>query len=1138
MHLTALSTSRLRASLAIGASFAALALVQNAQAQAVPCADGASGPGCLVTAAAGNALDDASFTFDNTDTITGSVELNLAATTVTVENSGSVTGVGIPLNQTTFPNAMYGGDVVFSVENRTAGNQDVSFVNSGTIASTAKAQSGVVIALDTDDVNDALRDGSAVVSVVNRGTISATGGATIVTRQFATFLEEGQMLVNPMAALAVDASDMPGGSIITISNEVGGLIRAGGALSMVTPNGYSPLPNGQDGALTVAVFASGGTINIANAGTIEGGAGSTFGTNLVSNNIEPRDGYLAGAIHTEGDEYGSTAANATYIASLDTVTNTATGVIIGSIDLGGNDDMLANSGAITGDVYMRDGDDAVRNYGTFTGDLFLGSGNDSFTQAVSAVFTGIADGQDGTDTFILDLTGGGTIDQSIYTRLLNFEVFNLIGQGQVDVALGDDDDDFTNNGFLEGQVNLGGGSNSFANSGTITDDVTAGQGSDDISNEGTIGGSVYLDGAPAPASEPAQGAASLGNMLRAAGEFTPTGGDDTFTNTALVEGSVFAGGGNDRVTNSGTILGDLDLGEGNDALVLQGSWAIGGAATGGRGTDAVTLALRGGAEPQVLDLARFTQFETLGLSGGTGIVTSSMTFGQINVGAGRLIGAAGSTIMGNVAVASGGTFGSAGTVNGNIAVASGGTLSPGASPAVMTVNGNVSLAAGSATLFEFVPAPGQSDQLLIGGTLTIASGAMLNIVGNRPLTPGTAYDLIVADQISGQFTIGTWDRSLVQGFLRYLDGTTADRLQLLGTFVFQAPAAPQPTAAVNHVNGLLVGGTASAALNAAIPQLLDASGFASAAAFLLLTPEPYASATQLGVETGLSLAKASRSGLVQVAADKAQLFGFGIGSGAWRTLAADATLGTSRARNHETGGIGGIGFGTSAASVGGFVGYVDGRQRIAALGAQTDVDGMLAGVAGHIGAGGFTLDALAGYHWGKAETQRAVPAGGTASGAYTLRSLVLDAHAGYAIALGGLAVTPAAGLTHISVRRQTATEIGSAAFGLNVAGARTSATFIDGSLEVAGAADSALRPWASVGVRHQLDGDLVFATASLIGSTATFTVPGVPRRDTVVTTGAGLEADLAENFTMTASYAGEFGGGSGNAVTVGMRARF
>jgi len=1194
-------------------------------------------------------IDATRFSFANSGTIEGSVELELQTTTVMLTNSGDVTGVGLAVNSNTFPDLMFeGGGVAFGVENETVGDQVVTFTNTGTIETVARAQSGVVLELDTedeDDVGNPLPPIDATIAVVNSGTISATGGATLITPQFATFLEPNQFLVNPMAALVLDGSDVQA-SDITIENQVGGLIRAGGNLSVLTPNGYSPVPNPVNGVFTAAVLAAGRTITITNAGTIQGGVGTIIGPNIVLNTIDLPNNFLAGAIHTDGDEYGP---DQVYIASRDTVTNTASGIIIGSIDLGGNDDTLTNNGQITGAVFLRDGDDVLANYGTLTGDVFFGAGNDTFTQSVSAVFAGTADGEAGEDKFFLDLTGGGTIDQTIYDRLLNFESFALIGQGQVDVDLGDEDDAFENDGTLEGDVSLGEGDNSFANTGTVEGDVTGGEGADDLGNDGTIEGEIDLGGGAneftnngtvtgnVSSGDDAdtvenegeiEGSVDLGSgdnellnngtitgdvtsgdgaddvendgtiegdvelgdgenqfansgevdgdvtagndddvvtnsgtitgdvnldepeqdnqetflrlaRITTAAEAVVTGGDDVFTNTATLDGNLFAGAGNDAITNSGTITGDVDLGEGNDTLALQGAWVIGGNVSGGSGTDGLTIAVTGvAAEPQVLDLAGFTQFETLGLSGGTAIVQGGMTFGQINLTSGRLIGARESTITGNVAVAAGATFGSAGQVTGNIAVASGGTLSPGASPAIMSVTGNVSLAAGSSTLFEFVPAPGQSDQLLIDGNLTIAPGAVLNITGNRPLTPGVAYSLIVADSITGQFTLGTWDRSQVQGFLRYVDGTAEDRLQLLGTFVFQTTAAPQPTAAVNYVNSLLVAGTASSALLATISPLLDSSGFASAAAFTLLTPEPYASATQLGVENGLALARTSRSGMARSTGDTAGLFVFGSALGSWRGMDADGTLGTSRARNNLKGVIAGIGFGSETASLGGFVGYGEGRQRIAALGAQTNTDGMVAGVAGHVGGGGFNVDAMAAYDFSQADTSRLVPGNASVSSRYDLNSIVLDAVASYDVPLGGLALIPSAGITHISVRRDDATEAGSAAYGFNIDGDRHAATFVDGSIRIGSNATTGVRPWASVGLRHQLEGDLVFATAGLLGSAAHFTVPGAPRKDTVLTAGAGLAADLASNVSITASYTGEFGSGTGSTATVGLRARF
>ncbi len=484
-------------------------------------------------------LDNTSFEFENAGTIDGTVELDLGTTTVTVVNSGQITGRDFAISPATFPDVMFDSSVALAVGNETLGNQTVSFTNSGTISTTVAGGVGAVIELDTENESVPV---DAMVTVVNSGTISAMGGASFTNQQYATFLEQGQVLVNFIAGLAVDASDISGESVVTIDNQAGGLIEAGGPFTFVSPNALTPVTATNPGAFTVALYASGKQIDITNSGTISGYAGTPIGAPVISNSIELRDAYLAGAIHTDGDEYGPDEASLVYIASIDTVTNTATGVIIGSIDLGGNNDTLTNRGAITGDVYLRDGDDTVSNYGSLVGNLYLGAGNDSFTQAVSAVFNGTADGDVGTDTFFLDLTGGGTIDQSIYTRLLNFEVFNLIGQGQVDVVLGGDDDDFANGGDLEGDVSLGGGDNSFANTGTVTGNVSGGESADEVANEGTIDGSVDLGA-----------------------------GDNTFTNEGTVTGDVVAGDNGDAVENDGEVEGSVDLGGGDNSLANDGT---------------------------------------------------------------------------------------------------------------------------------------------------------------------------------------------------------------------------------------------------------------------------------------------------------------------------------------------------------------------------------------------------------------------------------------------------------------------------------------------------------------------------------------------------------------------------------------
>jgi hypothetical protein len=623
-----------------------------------------------------------------------------------------------------------------------------------------------------------------------------------------------------------------------------------------------------------------------------------------------------------------------------------------------------------------------------------------------------------------------------------------------------------------------------------------------------------------------------------------TGGPISITNSGTIAATgangyailVRAGASPVTIDNSGSITGDLDMGSSDATLILHGGWALNGIATGGAGNDTLRLAAPTGTTPYEMTGGSFTSFETTNFTGGT-VAISGAFDSALNVQSGHVFGRTGSTLTGNVSVASGGTFGSAGTVVGDVSVGSGGTLSPGASPAVMTVVGNVALAGGSVTTFEFVPAPGQSDQILIDGTLAIASGATINLTGNRPLTPGSAYDMIVADSISGTFTVGTWDRSAVQGFLRY----TPTRLQLLGTFVAPSNVSAQTGAAIDYVNSLFVSGQAGAAVLGSIASLLDGNGLASAGAFGQLTPEAYASASQLGVEQGLSIAKAARTGAAASARSEAGLYSFAQGLGDWRKLKGDSGTGVSRASSHSYGMLGGIGYGSEAGSIGAFVGYLDSRQRIAGLGARTKADGVIAGVSGHFATAGFDLNALVAYDWSDANTRRSVPGNVDVSSKYDLRSLILDASAGYSVPVsGGWAVRPELGITHVSTRRGAATETGSAAFAFAVDRDRTKATFVDGALSLRGgqAAGDIFQPWIQLGVRHQLEGEVSFASAGFLGTTARLTVLGAGRKETLATAGVGFSVEATHGLRLFASYQGEFGGGNGNSLNAGIRFAF
>lgn len=1114
----------------------------------------------------------------------------LADDTVTLVNHGTIHGgpggnlvldetTLVPLNMDVDFEGVWGG----AIDTFGTSADDITNSATGTIEGGIALRSGddrftnlgmVDGSIDMGAGNDWMNAGGTITGNINMGTgndifITALNGAA---SRFGGTIDGGAGLGDSFI-FAVNE----GGAL----EEMTGVNRTGFEYVALGGNGTVTSDGTVHGPIQLAsgdiTLAAGSTFNtsflgnadlvqtLTNAGTINGNV--SLG---VQNDIFTNKGTLNGNLDLgDGDDLFVHAWNATLTGTADGGAGTDTFVfdLTGSgtdyvLDLSihaqlVNFEILEIHGASSGGDIVGSDDDGEINLSGELGSVTLGSGNN--TGNLDAHFTGTVDLGEGQNTFTI--TPGAKLDAGLQAGSGSDTITNQgeiaggvnLGGGQNEftnaaggmitggVQAGVDGDTITNQGTITGGVDLGDGDNTFTNmaGGTITDGVVAGTGNDQLTNQGLIEGDVYLDGNPGTVAPQA-----FALMAAPAAVGPATEGNDSFVNEDRITGSVFMGGGDDRLVHSGTIEGAVDMGDGNDTLELKGAWAIGGTADGGTGTDTLNFTFAPAsseAAPALLDLSGFTSFEQLEVAGGVGKIEGSATFEQIDIKGGRLIGAVDSTITANVNVAAGGTFGSAGKVVGNIEVASGGTLSPGASPAVMTVVGDVSLASGSVTTFEFVPAPGQSDQLIIDGNLTIAAGATLNMTGNRPLTPGIAYDMIVADTINGTFTLGTWDHSAIHGFLRYVDGATQDRLQLMGTFVAAADVTLPADLAIDYVNDLLISGQAGAALLDAVPLLLDQNGYASTAAFALVGPEPYATATQIGVDRGLSLGKTFRSGIAHGQTPEARPFTFASGFGNWRTLKADAATGASRAKSDGYGILGGIGYGSDSASIAAFVGYLDTDQKIAALGAKTKVDGVAAGLAGHVATGGFDLSALIAYDWGKADTHRTVPGKAAVSSDYKLRSLILDAKAGYNFALSeGWALRPEVGLTHISTRRSAARETGSAAFALAIDGKRNNATFVDGGITLQGGreAGATFHPWVQLGVRHQLKGDRPWASAGFAGNAARFSAFGADRKDTVITAGAGLRADVSDRFRLFASYQGEFGGGTGSQANIGFELAF
>jgi hypothetical protein len=972
---------------------------------------------------------------------------------------------------------------------------NLDFANSGNI----RSQAGLT-AVDISGAGTAL-------SIANSGTL--TGGLNADMR----------FAAGPTAALRLDNS-----GTISRADEGNSTVRLFGGPNdndgsvMLQNSGRISATGDAATAVEVSVYRNitpstphAGSISVTNTGTIEAtGAGSlssftyfgqtytslsrvtalaVFGDASVTATIVNAAGgkiVAGGALSTavttstialDLENNGTISGNA---GSYVSVPGGSPTYIAGTIQSFDTADRVVNNGTIMGSTDLGRSNDRVENYGTIVGDVLLGYGDDTFVQSAGATILSFVDAGEGMDTFTVDATGGGTVNAS---QFLNFEHFTQIGTGDVTYT---------------GQFGL---STVYLAGGTIT--VATGE------TLGTSGANAITGGA----------------------------GSEMVANSGTVTGGVSLGAGDDVLNNAGLIAGPVDLGADADTLIIREGAHFGSTVRGGSGNDTISLQTTGSeGKPTELSFDGFSEFEVLRNTSGVAAISGAASSPLIEIIGGRLIGRTGSTLTGNVAVASGATFGSAGTVIGNVTVASGGALSPGASPGTMTVQGNVSLAGGTNTLFELTPTV--TDKLLVSGNLAIASGATLTIVGDRPLTPGQALDLIVADGgVTGSFTTVNKAQT-VAGFLRQ----TETRLQILGTFVAPVGTAPQPAAAIDHVNSVLVSGTGSAALLNAVPLLLNSSGTANAAAFAALTPESYATAQQLGVEQGLSIAKAARTGALASHLDKPGVFAFAQGLGNWRQLRGDSTFGTNAARSHTWGALSGIGYGDQAGSIGVFVGHLDSGQRIRGLGASTNADGTIAGIAGHVAIERFDIGLVVAYDWTGASTTRALPGNTTAkSGRYDLHGLVLDIAVGYSAALTpDWSLRAGAGVTNIRTRRGAVREAGGV-FALDIDRDQTSSTFLDGSLRMQGGQQPGAKfhPWIEVGARHQMSARALVASGGLANTGLRFAAASAARQETLAIVGAGVSVDIAPRLAIFGSYNGEFAkGATGNEGNIGLRFAF
>ncbi len=1080
--------------------------------------------------------DAASFAFVNTGAFQGNVGLELEAASATITNGGTIVGHEYVPSQTTFQEIVFGGEGALEIDSETNGDGTLSFVNTGNVTNTGHAASGVLIEVeagdDDPDLGGAPVIGNANVAVVNSGTISATGGATVVTRQFAPWLAEGQVLANPLAALAVDATDVNGTSTVSIENQAGGVIEAGGLATVATPNGYAPIPNAVPGGLTVAVYATGQTIEITNAGTIRGGAGTTVGPNVVLENIDPEHDYIAGAIQTAGEDYDQADGSEVYVASIDHVTNTATGTIVGSIDLGGNDDRLVNAGSITGNVFLREGDDVLELHTSsiIDGTVDLGDGDDMVELAgaganvgkvattlnaeLLAVTSGswraegvmseydavsIAEGATLTvvendegslaiNTSAVDLDGVLNLDLSVDETEADFGQTPITGTGQLHLVgtatveltdasgLQHTGGTFVDNGELLLATEFGG------------DITTTGEGVFELGALGDFTGNLVNNGTFVFSREDDYGFA---------GDFSGTGSLQKYGAGTLSFDGLYAFVGTTEihagmVKFTGQLAEDteVDLGEGGtlDLSNIESGQQTIAQLEGDGGT------LQLGETNLVVDQGENTVFAgeitgsgtiekqgegDLKLEGdGTGFT------GTGEVGGGTL-SVNGDFSNANFVVNEGGTLGGRGTV-GETNV-NGGTLAPGNSIDTLNVNGNVAFTA--ASVFEVeVNAAGQGDRLNATGTADLGGARVVVLAENGTYRPMTDYTILTADGGLGGTRFGS-----VSDNLAFLDpsliySTNAVTLRLVRNDIDFAAFGATPNQAA--IGGLIESfGYGNTLYNETL-LLADAS---VAPSFASLTGEVYPTHSAALVETAEMLRR-------QVAGAATG----GEGAFLWATGVYNTVEGGSMDFDGH-GVAGGVGYGAGGFTASAGLGLLDQGD-----GGSDYLDGDLTFAIAQVGyawMSGLSVNAGAQFGWADAVTRRQTALGainsavaGKVEGDY----LQLFGELAYSLSLGGkLQLEPFAGISHVSVDLDPVTESG-AATALAVSGIERDVTFADLGLRMSGDVGSGVHPFASAAYRHAWGDRASLAAVGFAGTAGSTLIGALPVAESAAELSAGL----------------------------------
>ncbi|MGU3495681.1 autotransporter domain-containing protein [Xanthobacteraceae bacterium A53D] len=496
-----------------------------------------------------------------------------------------------------------------------------------------------------------------------------------------------------------------------------------------------------------------------------------------------------------------------------------------------------------------------------------------------------------------------------------------------------------------------------------------------------------------------------------------------------------------------------------------------------------------------------------------------------------------------------GHFENAGTLSGNgtyasMLVRSGAVVAPGNSIGVHMLAGDATFEPGSVLLME-LDAPGVSDQLLVGGTLT-AGGASLTLMPGAGFVPvlGARYQLVTAGSIASDFSVATTYFGARGSVYPFLAGT------LDGTGGLTLARSSVSFAALGATGNARAAGRAAdtlAASHALAGSLATLSARAAPAALGSLSGEIHATA-QSTLQAQSSYVRGAVMGRLEQA---------GAGTpGTAQTVALDGRGTTLWAQAYGGWGTsGGDGTATAASrSIGGFLIGLDGmvsdwRLGLAAGFGQSDFSTDLPGSGGSdnydlalyasrsfaVDGGALNLRLGAAYGWHDISVSRTVSLPGQAR-PYTSNYAGGTAQAfgelGYEMPVAGapmpLKLEPFAGLAYAALSTNGFSEsFGTAALIGQGASFDTLYSTLGLKARAEIGAGSAL-PFAvtgTLGWQHAY-GDVATATTLAFATGGVpFTVAGAPLARDALLVGAGLGTKLGEAVDVSVAYSGQLASG-------------